>query len=72
MRSVNTTVIEVRDLHQRYDDFEAVRGISFEVARGELYALLGTNGAGKTTTLDVLEGFHPPTKGQARVLGHDR
>ncbi|MDF2708306.1 MAG: transporter related protein [Nonomuraea muscovyensis] len=71
MRSVNTTVIEVRDLHQRYDDFEAVRGISFEVARGELYALLGTNGAGKTTTLDVLEGFHPPTKGQARVLGHD-
>ncbi|MFG3440233.1 ATP-binding cassette domain-containing protein [Nonomuraea sp. NPDC047897] len=68
---MNTTAIEVRDLHQRYDDFEAVRGISFEVARGELYALLGTNGAGKTTTLDVLEGFHAPTEGQVRVLGHD-
>lgn len=71
MRGVNTTAIEVRDLHQRYEDFEAVRGVSFEVARGELYALLGTNGAGKTTTLDVLEGFRAPTKGQVRVLGHD-
>ncbi|WP_211370308.1 ABC transporter ATP-binding protein [Nonomuraea turkmeniaca] len=69
---MNTTAaIEVRDLHQRYDDFEAVRGIAFEVARGELYALLGTNGAGKTTTLDVLEGYHAPTEGQVRVLGHD-
>ncbi|MFI7704599.1 ATP-binding cassette domain-containing protein [Nonomuraea sp. NPDC049480] len=69
---MNTTAaIEVRNLHQRYDDFEAVRGIAFEVGRGELYALLGTNGAGKTTTLDVLEGYHAPTEGQVRVLGHD-
>ncbi|WP_328816684.1 ABC transporter ATP-binding protein [Nonomuraea cypriaca] len=68
---MNTSAIEVRNLHQRYDDFEAVRGIAFEVGRGELYALLGTNGAGKTTTLDVLEGYHAPTEGQVRVLGHD-
>ncbi|WP_223167273.1 ABC transporter ATP-binding protein [Nonomuraea sp. SYSU D8015] len=69
---MNTTAaIEVRNLHQRYDDFEAVRGIAFQVGRGELYALLGTNGAGKTTTLDVLEGYHAPTEGQVRVLGHD-
>ncbi|WP_336205955.1 ABC transporter ATP-binding protein [Nonomuraea sp. LPB2021202275-12-8] len=68
---MNTTAIEVRDLHQKYGDFEAVRGIDFEVGRGELYALLGTNGAGKTTTLDVLEGYHAPTRGQVRVLGHD-
>jgi ABC-2 type transport system ATP-binding protein len=69
---VNTTAaIEVRNLHQRYDDFEAVRGIAFEVGRGELYALLGTNGAGKTTTLDVLEGYDAPSAGEVRVLGHD-
>ncbi|MEU4577167.1 ABC transporter ATP-binding protein [Nonomuraea sp. ATR24] len=68
---MNTTAIEVRDLHQKYGDFEAVRGIGFEVGRGELYALLGTNGAGKTTTLDVLAGYAPPTSGQVRVLGHD-
>ncbi|PZG23475.1 multidrug ABC transporter ATP-binding protein [Nonomuraea aridisoli] len=68
---VNTTAIEVRDLHQKYGDFEAVRGIGFEVGPGELYALLGTNGAGKTTTLDVLEGYAAPTSGRVRVLGHD-
>ncbi|WP_328807746.1 ABC transporter ATP-binding protein [Nonomuraea antri] len=68
---MNTTAIEVHGLHQKYGDFEAVKGIGFEVGRGQLYALLGTNGAGKTTTLDVLEGFHAPTGGRVRVLGHD-
>ncbi|MEU5241141.1 ABC transporter ATP-binding protein [Streptomyces lydicus] len=51
--------------------FEAVRGIDFSVARGELFALLGTNGAGKTSTLELLEGLAAPTAGQVRVLGHD-
>ncbi|MEU1623797.1 ABC transporter ATP-binding protein [Streptomyces sp. NPDC020096] len=51
--------------------FEAVRGISFTVARGELFALLGTNGAGKTSTVEVLEGLAAPSGGQVRVLGHD-
>lgn len=68
---MDTTAIEVRDLHQKYGDFEAVKGIGFRVGRGELYALLGTNGAGKTTTLDVLEGYVSPTGGEVRVLGHD-
>ncbi|MBO4209616.1 ABC transporter ATP-binding protein [Micromonospora echinofusca] len=63
--------ITVRDLHQRYGDFEAVRGISFEVQPGELFALLGTNGAGKTTTIEVLEGFRTPASGSVRVLGLD-
>ncbi|GAA1147124.1 ABC-2 type transport system ATP-binding protein [Kitasatospora gansuensis] len=63
--------VEVRDLRRSYGDYEAVRGISFTVARGELFALLGTNGAGKTTTLEVLEGYSPPSSGTVRVLGLD-
>ncbi|MEU4404876.1 ABC transporter ATP-binding protein [Streptosporangium sp. NPDC023963] len=64
-------VIEVGGLRQAYGDFEAVRGVSFAVPRGELFALLGTNGAGKTTTVEVLEGFRAPTGGSVRVLGLD-
>lgn len=66
--------IEVGDLRRRYGGgtgFEAVRGISFEVARGELFALLGTNGAGKTSSLEVIEGLAPPSGGSVRVLGGD-
>ncbi|MEU3981392.1 ABC transporter ATP-binding protein [Streptomyces sp. NPDC026672] len=65
-------VIEVTDLRRVYGGgFEAVRGISFSVARGEVFALLGTNGAGKTSTVELLEGLAPPTAGRVRVLGHD-
>ncbi|MGW4421298.1 ABC transporter ATP-binding protein [Streptosporangium sp. NPDC004631] len=64
-------VIEVGGLRQRYGGFEAVRGISFTVPRGEIFALLGTNGAGKTTTMEVLEGFRAATDGTVRVLGLD-
>ncbi|MEV7005975.1 ABC transporter ATP-binding protein [Streptosporangium sp. NPDC051022] len=64
-------VIEVGGLRRRYGDFEAVRGVSFGVARGEIFALLGTNGAGKTTTMEVLEGFVPASDGTVRVLGLD-
>ncbi len=66
-----TPAIEVSGLRQRYGDFEAVRGVSFSVATGELFALLGTNGAGKTTTIEVLEGYRPATEGRVRVLGLD-
>ncbi|WP_258373064.1 ATP-binding cassette domain-containing protein, partial [Modestobacter versicolor] len=51
--------VEVRDLRRSYGDFEAVRGISFEVQPGEVFALLGVNGAGKTSALEVLEGLAP-------------
>ncbi|MFJ7078717.1 ABC transporter ATP-binding protein [Streptomyces sp. NPDC098781] len=65
-------VIEVTDLRRVYGGgFEAVRGISFSVDRGEVFALLGTNGAGKTSTVELLEGLAPPAGGQVRVLGHD-
>ncbi|MFB7495996.1 ABC transporter ATP-binding protein [Streptomyces sp. NPDC056161] len=65
-------VIEVTDLRRVYGGgFEAVRGISFSVARGEIFALLGTNGAGKTSTVEVLEGLAAPADGRVRILGHD-
>ncbi|MFI8815018.1 MULTISPECIES: ABC transporter ATP-binding protein [unclassified Streptomyces] len=65
-------VIEASDVRRSYaGGFEAVSGISFSVARGELFALLGTNGAGKTSTVELLEGLAGPDSGTVRVLGHD-
>ncbi|MEX0989725.1 MAG: ABC transporter ATP-binding protein [Actinomycetota bacterium] len=63
--------IVVRDLRKTYGELDAVGGISFEVARGEVFALLGPNGAGKTTTTEILEGFRPRTAGEIEVLGRD-
>ncbi|HTD07848.1 MAG TPA: ABC transporter ATP-binding protein [Solirubrobacteraceae bacterium] len=63
--------IEVRDLHKRYGDYEAVRGIDITVQRGEVFGLLGPNGAGKTTTVEILEGYRSRTSGEVSVLGHD-
>ncbi|MBD0423434.1 ABC transporter ATP-binding protein [Streptomyces sp. TRM S81-3] len=65
-------VIEVTDLRRVYGGgFEAVRGVTFSVRRGEIFALLGTNGAGKTSTVELLEGLAAPAGGRVRVLGHD-
>ena len=64
-------VIEVRGLHKRYGDVEAVRGIDLHVDAGEVFALLGPNGAGKTTTTEILEGFRDKSAGDVSVLGHD-
>ncbi len=63
--------IEVRDLHKAYGSVEAVRGVSFEVAQGEVFGLLGPNGAGKTTTVEILEGYRRRSAGHVSVLGHD-
>jgi ABC-2 type transport system ATP-binding protein len=63
--------IVVEDLRKRYGDVEAVRGISFEVQDGTVFALLGPNGAGKTTTVEICEGFRPRTSGRVEVLGDD-
>ena len=62
-------VISVEGLNVTYGDFHAVKDLSFEVTRGELYALLGTNGAGKTSTLEVIEGHREATSGEVRVFG---
>jgi ABC-2 type transport system ATP-binding protein len=63
--------IEVHDLHKRYGDYEAVRGIDITVQRGEVFGLLGPNGAGKTTTVEILEGYRTRTSGEVSVLGYD-
>ena len=65
------TAIAVRDLRKSYGALEAVRGIDFEVRRGEVFGLLGPNGAGKTTTVEILEGYRPRDGGEVEVLGAD-
>jgi len=61
--------IVAQDLRKRYGELEAVRGVSFEVGRGEIVGFLGPNGAGKTTTVRMLSCFLPPSSGTARI--HD-
>ena len=63
--------IVIQNLRKRYGDVEAVRGITFEVSEGHVFALLGPNGAGKTTTVEICEGFRQRTSGEVSVLGHD-
>jgi ABC-2 type transport system ATP-binding protein len=65
------SAIHVAGLKKSYGDFEAVRGIDFDVAPGEVFGLLGPNGAGKTTTVEILEGLRPRTAGDVKVLGYD-
>ncbi len=63
--------VAVGDLRKSYGEVEAVRGVTFEVARGEVFCLLGPNGAGKTTIVEILEGYRTRTSGGVRVLGFD-
>jgi ABC-2 type transport system ATP-binding protein len=65
------SAISVRGLRKAYGEYEAVRGVDFDVAEGEVYALLGHNGAGKSTIVEILEGFRQRSSGEVTVLGHD-
>jgi ABC-2 type transport system ATP-binding protein len=65
------TAISVRGLRKSYGALEAVRGIDFDVARGEVFGLLGPNGAGKTTTVEILEGYRKRDAGEVAVLDAD-
>jgi ABC-2 type transport system ATP-binding protein len=63
--------ISVQGLRKSYGEVEAVRGVDFEIAEGEVFGLLGPNGAGKTTTVEILEGYRSRDAGEVSVLGHD-
>lgn len=68
---MNETIIKVSNLLKKYGDFEAVKGISFEVKEGEIFGLLGPNGAGKSTTLEIIETLREKTSGEVWVNGFD-
>jgi len=68
---VNDAAVEVEDLRRSYGSREALAGLSFDVRRGELFALLGPNGGGKSTLFKILTTLLPPSAGTARVCGHD-
>lgn len=64
-------MISVKDLVKNYGDFNAVKGISFEVLENEIFGLLGPNGAGKSTTLEIIETLRKKTSGSVQVAGYD-
>jgi ABC-2 type transport system ATP-binding protein len=66
-----TAAISVHSLTKTFDEIEAVKGVDFEVANGEVFGFLGPNGAGKTTTINMLCTLARPTSGHATVAGHD-
>ena len=70
-RMAQDAAIRVSGLHKSYGEHEAVRGIDFEVGKGEVFGFLGPNGAGKTTTVEILEGYRERTAGEVSVLGID-
>ena len=70
-REANSAAIAVENIVKRYGAFEAVKGISFEVADGEIFGLLGPNGAGKSTLIRMMTTLIPVTSGRALVGGHD-
>jgi ABC-2 type transport system ATP-binding protein len=65
------SAITVQGLRKAYNGAEAIRGVDFEIERGEVFGLLGPNGAGKTTTVEILEGYRHRDAGEVTVLGHD-
>lgn len=66
-----TAVLNVEGLRKSYGNLEALKGISFQVGRGEIFALIGPNGAGKTTTLRIIATLLAPSDGSVTFLGHD-
>lgn len=68
---MSETIISVKNLTKQYGDFEAVKGISFDVYKGEIFGLLGPNGAGKSTTLEIIETLRQKSGGKIVVDGMD-
>ena len=70
-RTTSEPAIRVRDLEKSYNKLRVLRGVDFDVARGSIFALLGSNGAGKTTTVKILSTLLKPDAGTATVNGFD-
>ena len=68
---MNEVILSVKKLEKSYGNKKVVKGISFEVKKGEVFGILGPNGAGKTTTLEMLEALRPIDKGQVTLAGID-
>ncbi len=68
---MSSPLIAVKDLKKTYDKFTAVKGVSFEIEKGEVFGILGPNGAGKTTTLEMMEGLKDITSGTSELDGVD-
>ena len=64
-------MLKVDNLKKSFGSFQAVKGVSFEVGKGEVLGFLGPNGAGKSTTMRMITGFLPPTSGTAVICGKD-
>ncbi|MFS0779864.1 ABC transporter ATP-binding protein [Neobacillus sp. 3P2-tot-E-2] len=64
-------MLNVQELRKSFGKFDAVKGVSFSVEKGESFSLLGPNGAGKSTTINMLTGLYPPTSGSIQVTGVD-
>ncbi|MFN4190677.1 MAG: ABC transporter ATP-binding protein [Pseudothermotoga sp.] len=64
-------VVEVNDLKKSYGNFKALKGITFEIQKGEIFGLIGPNGAGKTTTLRIICTLLKPDAGTVKVFGYD-
>jgi len=64
-------ILEARDLVKKFGDFEAVKGVSFTIERGESFGFLGPNGAGKTSTMRMISAVSTPTSGTLSILGRD-
>lgn len=67
--SARSALLEVRDVHKSFGAVQALQGISFEIAPGEIVALVGDNGAGKSTLVKIIAGVHPPSRGEVILDG---
>jgi ABC-2 type transport system ATP-binding protein len=71
LHRMSNVIISVKDLRKKYGDFEAVKGLSFDVFEGEIFGLLGPNGAGKSSTLEIIETLRDKTSGTVIVDGYN-
>ena len=65
-------MIKINNISKKFGDVDAVSNVSFEVKKGEVFAIIGPNGAGKSSMLNVINGFYKPTSGQINFAGEDR